>query len=339
MKTKIVSLCFCVILVLTAVFTPVKADDALAGRGTGVDAKIDGVEEFNAFLGGANMLLNSYYGGDSAASLATVNSIFGEDVEYGGVKSFTLHTSNFSWVSTASSESFMGGGYSYTARNGINKEMYVYVTQNHTYYRSTGIYNVNVSMNSGNENENKVAHFDFDVELYKSADAHLMKFNKFVVVTEGGREDFGDSRLWISIADGDIGEVFESVYALNTSYLKSLNDKLTKDRDQFINDNGYYSMNSKYVKDYLAELTSFGGDLSGAVTVDLTDKVKSTVTIKAKTENEKSDYDNYFKANSEDVLEFYNINNTAIKLSANRTEISGEEWIERFGKKLEDIEL
>lgn len=323
MKKSLVYLCIGVIFAVVGAIAPVRKENIVSvGRGNGVDYAVSDSEAFCEFLDGIDALMQKLSQKEENGVPVYSETQDKEPAEE--IKSFSWHSSDrlSQTYSDSDYDSEAGISVSQKTRTYVDKEMYVYVTEDSSYYVSKGIANAyshyerSVNKNvSGAENKDETTtqSLKFDVELFRNKEIQLLRLNEFIVTENSQTKNLGTPDVWIDITNTILGNAFDFVRNLNSSVLEKVGSYFKNNTDNFSVDNGFYILKDNYLERFL-------NTNNGRFTVDLSGKTKATVTLAASFVSGGS------SSSVEDVLEFYNINNTEINLKKAKKTMSAKEW-------------
>ena len=323
MKKSLVYLCIGVIFAVVGAIAPVRKENIVfAGRGNGVDYAVSDSETFCGFLDGIDALMQKLSQEEENGVPVYSETQDKEPAEE--IKSFSWHSTDrlSQTYSYSDYDSDAGISERRNYKRYDDKEMYVYITEDSSYYVSKGIANsynhyersVNKDV-SGAEDKNETTNqsMKFDIELFRNKEIQLLRLNEFIVTENGQTKNLGTPDVWIDITDTILGDVFDFVRDLNSLVLEKVGSYFKNNTDNFSVDNGFYMLKDNYLEDFF-------NTNNGRFTVDLSEKTKATVTLAA------SFVSGGGSSSGEDVLEFYNINNTVINLKKAKKNMSAKEW-------------
>ncbi len=234
----------------------------------------------------------------------------------------------------------------------IQREMYIYITENATFYKSIcTIASDAAVMGKNDEGEEKLkksySNTAIDMELYISKDRFLLRFNK-LKTSVNGKSITGCDRIigkWGDFSDDtSVGRaVVSALGAANNNNFRVLNimgnyissyidDGFSKDGDSYV-------MKKDTFKSFASRLLSINGvsssylddGFSGEFALDLGNAERPTISLEFRNEYEHertdfNDQDIESSVSEFDVFEFYNINNTVISVPNDISTISAEKF-------------
>lgn len=338
MNKSLVSLCIGVVLAVVGVIAPIRKENVVSvGRGNGIDYVVTDGESLCEVIDGINALLQKGVGKEeTGVPIFAADEGESEDgKEVAKINSFSLHTANRLNQSSLARYSDNNSSESSISRKFIDKEMDVYISGDCYYYISKGVlnnytYTERTKKGSDSETEKNTDSMTlkFDMEIYTDGEIILMRFNEYVMTRNGETTNYSDPGVWIEVTGSIVGSVVSMLFQWNNDYLEMIGNYFKNNQSKFSVENGFYRLKDSY-------LESFLNTKNGRFTIDLADKTKPTIALAASVENnskknrdefDDSEYSSSGSSSFEEVLSFYNINNTMVNFKQPKNTMNWEEW-------------
>ncbi len=347
---KYISVFVCITLLITAViFIPNANNGIRIGRGNGDNEKLESPEDMQRLLlciaqkGNTHMnsdndydvdVLSNYESGQNLEDISetsietktseTQSEFNTENKEY----EFPPYVNKQEYKSVTIYESAFIGESSYLNYNGsssssdakLNRQLYICMTEDASYYHSIGEIFSSSSYYSTEENRHKKSssNANFDIEAYIEDGDVFLKFNSWSMITTEGTVIISDKIIgrWVIFDDLD---VFEMVEEMNRSSLGTVADVINSaiDKDLFSRNQNKYTMSNNDVK----EIFRADNLKQGEIVVDMSNPESPTMRmlIDASSEDSSSGVNsNYNSSRSSTYMDvnyvFKNINNTIVDM-------------------------
>ncbi len=349
---KICVFCCSGALMITSALMSVRNDGVSAGAGSGVNEKIETIDEISELLNSFEDQLTGFHAPVDKGGILSVScgrlgveseQDAGKQEEKTVYKSVTVSEAS-SWnVSYYSTSYGMEGNSSYeSAKVKVKREMNVYISGDAVYYVSDFTAMSDYAFSKSGEDAHNDAHNIYSsmlMKIYLSNDIALLRFDRFQAVSDGEAVTGTEKMLgkWINMSAGEdadvqeaIGELF-SVNEENFKVLALMGKYINKREGAFEKKNSVYTMRESTFQSFLSELlTVMGvggtpdGNADGSFSVDLYDAEKPEIYF---------DLSNSYaggkgSCSETDDFVFSNINNTVIGMPDIKNAITPAEFIE-----------
>lgn len=349
-RTLYLVLCF--VLVLVAGLLPMEFHAVKAGRGSGTDAQLSGLEEVTTLLNGFSEQLSDR----SQISSGSVSALSSKSDSGASVyTSVTVKESTSGSVNVSASVRSGSTSASSHVKSYFQREMELYITEEAVLYVSAGTIITSTAASSSS--------LTFDVKIYYDSEKVLLQINRFEIA-QTDAEIINLSRIygkWIELSDGksSLSSVINSVsdvHEENVEAFELMSEYI--DGGEFDKIGNVYTMTSESFGSFLTDVCeAYGVDLtyssetcSGNFKLDLSDKTQPTISLAyavdmtetetlSGTEAIIADALNYdysysctAKMSESDTFTFSHINNTVVRLPNKLETITYDEVEEILGE-------
>lgn len=335
---RYVSLAICAVLLIVAIVisAPEKVD-VVFGKGSGQDTKVSTIEQFAEVLDFFNNYQLKASTEKSVRVMSEQDQEQNEDdsplgnLDSDDVPASAYTSATFYNKSRGSSEySYSGNQYSNFSRSVFTRELTIYLMQTAAYYKSVGSIMSRNWQTADGDTESVSSVFDFDFDIYMTAEVCYVKINKFAI-TGDSMSDFEDADLdsfalmtgkWVDM--GEYAELLLEINAANYASLGSINNYFEKNKfSNFTQSNGVYTIKENHLNEFFSFVfgVDFPSDGRGVFKINLSNKIRPSIFLSSSYELDQSTNSGYnikATAYSENNIAFSNINNTVVRFNADR---------------------